>query len=144
MANHLMVFMHLVWATDGRRPLLHPRLEAGVHELIRTKCRQLRCTVLAVGGMPDHVHLLVELHPTVSLSNLVKEVKGASSHAATHLHRAGPSFRWQTGYGAFSVSHRDVPRATAYVLRQKEHPASGTLSPALEALPLPSTVALPR
>ena len=58
--------------------------------------------------MPDHVHLLVELHPTVSVSALAKEVKGASSHAAAHLLRAGPSFRWQTGYGAFSVSHGDV------------------------------------
>ena len=144
MANHLMVFMHLVWATDGRRPLLHPTLEDGVHDLVRSKCRQLRCTVLAVGGMPDHVHLLVELHPTVSVSALAKEVKGASSHAAAHLLRAGPSFRWQTGYGAFSVSHRDVPRTTAYVLRQKEHHASGTLSSALEALPSPSTGAPPR
>lgn len=144
MANHLLVFLHLVWATDGRRPLLHPTLEAGVHDLVRTKCRQLRCRVLAVGGMPDHVHLLVELHPTVSVAALAKEVKGASSHAAAHLLRAGPSFRWQTGYGAFSVSHRDVPRATTYVLHQKEHHASGTLSSALEALPPPSTGAPPR
>ena len=143
MANHLMLFVHLVWATDGRRPLLQPSLEAGLHDYIRLKCRVLRCPALAIGGMTDHIHLLAELHPTVSVSALAKEIKGASSHAASRL-GAGPAFSWQTGYGAFSVSRRDLPRATAYVLRQKEHHAAGTLSPALESLPLPSTGAPPR
>jgi len=143
MGNHLMLFVHLVWATDRRRPLLQPSLEADLHEYIQLKSRVLRCPVLAIGGMPDHVHLLVELHPTLSVSALAKEIKGTSSHAASRL-GAGRDFSWQTGYGAFSVSRRDLPRATAYVLCQKEHHAAGTLSSVLESLPLPSTGAPPR
>lgn len=90
MANHLMLFVHLVWATDGRRPLLQPSLEAAVSTInIVSKCRVLRCPALAIGGMTDHIHLLAELHPTVSVSALAKEIKGASSHAASRL-GAGP------------------------------------------------------
>lgn len=143
MANYLSLFIHLVWATDGRRPLLGPDIEPQVYQVILAKCRALGCPAIAIGGMPDHVHLLAELHPTRTIAELAKEIKGASSHAATRAFGAGQAFRWQTGYGAFSTSRPDVPRVKAYIQRQKEHHASGTLLPSLEYPTPPSPISPP-
>ena len=82
--------------------------------------------------MPDHVHLLVEMPPTTSIAQLAKQVKGGSSHFANHELRVENLFRWQEGYGAFTVSHWDIPRLSEYVARQKEHHREGDLVSGLE------------
>ncbi len=81
-----------------------------------------------MGGVADHVHLLVSLAPAVSVSNLVKDVKGTSSYLMTHEFVRGEPFRWQIGYGAFSLRRDDVPIVRRYVMDQKEHHARGTLN----------------
>ena len=134
MANHVELFVHLVWAVDRRRPLLVPPIERPVHGWIGGKCRDLGCTAIAVGGMPDHVHLLVALHPAVSVASLVSQVKGVSSHGVTHVLRSEPTFAWQSGYGAFTLRRADVATVKAYVLRQPEHHAVGSVDASLEAI----------
>lgn len=135
MANYLALFVHLVWSTKRRRPLLEPELEPVIFDVIAIKCRALRCPAIAIGGMPDHVHVLVSLHPTMSVSALAKDLKGASAHTANRLVGIGHTFQWQTGYGAFSVSQDRVSSVRAYVLRQKEHHMSNRLSLILETYP---------
>jgi REP element-mobilizing transposase RayT len=78
------------------------------------------CTVLAISRMPDHVHLLVKLPPTVTIARLIKQVKGVSSHFVNETLQPGFLFRWQGRYGAFSISRWDVGRIAGYVRRQKE------------------------
>jgi REP element-mobilizing transposase RayT len=75
----------------------------------------------------DHVHLLVELSTGVEVRKLMKEVKGASSFLVSHELTPEVFFRWQTGYGAFTVSHKDVPAIKAYINNQKVHHAQRTL-----------------
>ena len=126
-APFTQLYLHCVWATWDRLPLLTPKIEQAAYAAILDKCRELKCEPLAIGGMPDHVHLLVRLHTTVAIADLLKESKGASSHLITHQVAPGEFFKWQGAYGAFTVSKDNVPAVKAYVERQKEHHAQNDL-----------------
>ena len=126
------VYVHYVWATWDREPMLEPDLEGPVHGCIRAEAQKLRCEPIAVGGTEDHVHLLVRLSATVSVAEVAKQVKGASSHLVTHVVAPMRGFKWQGTYGAFSVSQTDVPRIRRYIERQKEHHAAGSALPEWE------------
>ena len=82
--------------------------------------------------MDDHVHVLVRLPTSIYVGELVKQMKGATSHLINHMGPERHRLRWQGGYGVFSVSRRHVPLITRYILRQPEHHALGQLHPALE------------
>jgi putative transposase len=126
------LYLHVVWATWDREPLLAPELERPIYACIQAKCRELKTEVIALGGIEDHVHLLVRFPAIIAVAHLVKEVKGASSHLATHCVAGGEGFKWQGAYGAFTVSKGDVPRIKAYVLNQPEHHREGGLDQDLE------------
>jgi putative transposase len=136
-APFTQLFLHCVWATWDRLPLLTQELEQPIHSAIKAKCDELKCELIAIGGMPDHIHLLVRLHPTVAVSDLLKGVKGVSSHLVTHKVAIGKFFKWQGSYGAFTVGKRDISRVKAYIERQKEHHADGVISRELELMELP-------
>ena len=126
-APYTQLYLHLVWATWDRLPLITDEIEPRLYAAIAQKCRQLKCVPLAIGGVADHVHLLVRLHTTVAVATLAKEVKGSSSHLVTHEIRPGEFFKWQGAYGAFTLRKEDVPVVQAYIERQKEHHAVGDL-----------------
>ena len=128
MSDHCThIYAHMVWATHRRLPLLTPEVEDRVQGCILAVCGDLDCKPLVIGGTSDHIHLLVRLHPTVSVSALAKRVKGSSSHLVTHELCSGEPFRWQRGYGAFSLGRNQLNPAVLYVRRQKErHAGKGT------------------
>jgi putative transposase len=132
MGAYAQLFVHLVWATEGRQPWIVPSLREPLYAAITAKCRALGCPPIAVGGVEDHVHLLVSLTPALSVAKLVKDVKGSSSHLVTHMLAQETQFRWQAGYGAFSLRRDDVPVVRHYVGRQREHHASNTIEPSWE------------
>jgi REP element-mobilizing transposase RayT len=78
------VFVHLVWATWNRELLLAGEVERHVYRCLEATCRELEVDVLAMGGIEDHVHLVVRLPAILSVATLVKRLKGASSHLITH------------------------------------------------------------
>jgi REP element-mobilizing transposase RayT len=121
------LYLHCVWATWDRLPLLTPVLEQPVYAAILGKSRELRCEPLAIGGMPDHVHLLVRFPSALAVADLVREVKGASSHLVTHEVQPAEFFKWQGAYGAFTVNKDRVSVVRSYVERQKEHHGSNEL-----------------
>ena len=130
MQHYHWMYVHLVWSTKLRRPLIGSGLEERLYECIRGKCRELQCSPLAIGGVEDHVHLLVQLHPTVSVSQLVKRIKGASSRMASNeVVDPGDVFQWQRGYSVFSVGPRGLDAVTAYIQNQKEHHRTNELVP---------------
>jgi REP element-mobilizing transposase RayT len=88
--------------------------------------------VLAVDGTDDHVHLLLQLSSKTSLAELMKQVKGVSSAMVNDRDDLEERFRWQEGYGAFSVSRSHLPRVIAYINNQKQHHAAGTTLPQWE------------
>lgn len=128
------LFVHLVWATWDRLPLITPHLEAPLYACMCAECRKLKVEVIALNGVEDHVHLLVRIPTTIAVAELAKQVKGSSSHLATHEVPGGDGFKWQGAYGAFSVSPHDVPAVREYVDRQKEHHATDHIDDELERI----------
>ena len=121
------VYVHLVWATWNRLPLLKPDLQARIYAVIQAQCQALDCEVQALGGIEDHVHLVVKLASTVSYAHLMKEVKGASSHFANHEAPGETTFKWQGGYAAFAVCLETLPVIVRYVRNQEQHHRNRTL-----------------
>lgn len=134
--NKLALFLHLVWCTWDRQPWVTPMIERRVYRNIESEAQGLGCTVLALNGMPDHVHLLVSFPTTLTIADLVKQVKGVSSHFINETlqfaAQPGTAFKWQGSYGAFTVSRWDVEKIMNYVKRQKEHHRANELFPEWE------------
>ena len=126
-APFTQLYVHCVWATWDRLPLVTEEIRARVYAAIAEKCRELKCVPLAIGGMEDHVHLLARLHTTVAVATLAKEVKGSSSHLVTHVITPNGFFKWQGAYGAFTVWKADVPVVKAYIENQRRHHAASEL-----------------
>ena len=121
------VYLHLVWATLGREPFLTIEIERPVYRCIENEAKRLNCEVLAISGMPDHVHMCVRLPTSLTIARLMNQVKGVSSH---FVHGQLPdcmAFRWQEGYGVFSVGPNQVSSVLAYIGGQKHHHSENSL-----------------
>lgn len=123
-APYTQLYLHVIWATWDRLPLISDDIEDPLYAAIAAKCRELKCEPIAINGVEDHVHLLVRFHTTVSVANLVKEVKGSSSHLVTHVLQPGEFFKWQGAYRAFTIRKSDVPVVKEYIINQKQHHSS--------------------
>ncbi|MBI5517979.1 MAG: IS200/IS605 family transposase [Deltaproteobacteria bacterium] len=134
MADYLArVHVHFVWSTWRHLPFLTGDVEGVVHQATVRVAQQRSCHVLAVGGVEDHVHLLVWLHPACSLASLVSAVKTGSSRTVHEsLHRP---FMWQRGYGAFALQPRSLDAVVGYVRDQRRRHDSGATIPVLERAP---------
>ncbi|NJL02953.1 MAG: IS200/IS605 family transposase [Spirulinaceae cyanobacterium SM2_1_0] len=128
-------YYHLVWATWKRQPLITPPRESDLYSYIFGKSDTLGCILHAIGGIENHIHLVVSIPPKLSVAEFVKAAKGSSAH---HINGQGTAtdlpLKWQRGYGVFTLGGKQLDEAKAYVERQKEHHAQGTLIPALERL----------
>ena len=134
MAGHVYseIFLHLTWHTEQDAPALVGDVESFVHAYLRNRCRQTKGVFLEeINGTETHVHLVVQIRPSVLISGLLQELKGSSSHEANdHFHRK--VLDWQRGYGVVSFGRRNLPWVLDYVRRQKEHHAKGTSVERLE------------
>jgi putative transposase len=117
--NH--VLLHLVFSTKDRLPFLETTIRSTLYAYIATVARNAGCECLRVGGMEDHVHLAIEFSRTITIAELVEELKTSSSKwlktQTPHL----SSFAWQRGYGVFSVGPTDSEALLTYIDRQEEH-----------------------
>lgn len=110
---------HLVFSTKHRAPLIADDWRPDLHAFIGGVVRKRRGELLAAGGVPDHIHLLVRLAADRAVSDVVRDIKAVSSG---WRHEAGDlGFAWQGGYGAFTVSPSVVPDIEAYIGNQPEH-----------------------
>ena len=131
--NYLRLFYHFVWATWDRTPLLTAEVEEKAYALIRQQVTTCGGEVFAIGGVEDHVHLLVSLPPTLVLSDFIKSVKGVPSRALNETFgRPAWSFTWQGRYGAITVCPSHVGLIRGYVEKQKQHHADGSLRASCE------------
>jgi len=103
-----------------------------VHRGIITIAEGLKAKVIAVGGIEDHVHLLVQLPSPLSAADLARRAKGTSAHLANHTLAIGSSFKWQPGYGSVSVSPSHLNQVARYIANQCQHHANNTIIPLLE------------
>jgi REP element-mobilizing transposase RayT len=132
--NRRSVFIHLVWATWDRLPTITPVIERRLYRNMQSVVVDLGCTVLALNGVENHTHLFVSVPSTIEIAHLMKQVKGVSSHFVNQTLRPPAPFRWQGGYGAFSVSRWDVEMIIGYIQRQKEHHRRAELRQELEEI----------
>src|SRR6185312_3962815 len=107
------VFVHVVWATRGRHPLVPPEMDRALAGCIREEVVALRCRALAVGNASDHVHALVQVASSVALATLVQKMKGATSRIF--------QTPWQEGYFAESVRVGDLEPLASYIADQRAH-----------------------
>lgn len=116
------IYLHLVFSTKDRRPFLHDAaVRDEAHHFLGGTCNNLGCPVLRVGGIPDHVHILCRLGRTISVADLVKELKRESSQWLKTKSPDLADFFWQSGYGAFSLSPGHVEALRHYIANQEEH-----------------------
>jgi REP element-mobilizing transposase RayT len=125
------LYVHLVWATWDRAPLITPAIRDRIYPMMQHHASQMCAQIIAIGGIEDHVHVLTRYPPTLAVSDLVGRMKGASSYLAAQV--MGETFKWQGAYGAFTLSQSGLERARNYVLNQEAHHRDGTTYAALEA-----------
>lgn len=113
------MLVHIVFSTKDRRPLLNESLRLPLHAYLATVVRDKDCDCFRVGGVADHVHLAVRLHPTKSVAKLLEELKTSSSKWMKAQGVEG--FAWQRGYGAFSVGPSDAGALIQYIEGQEAH-----------------------
>ena len=112
---------HLVFSTKNRQPLIDAELQSRLYEYMGGILRAEKSVLLAAGGVPDHVHLLVSLSRELSLAETLRLVKANSSKWIHETFPGREQFAWQAGYGAFSVSFSNLPDVKNYIGRQAEH-----------------------
>ena len=117
--TYTQLFFHVVFNTKSRQPLILPEWRPDLHAYIGGIVRKRRGELLAAGGMSDHIHLLFRLPADLAIADAIRDIKSISS--GWRHENGDPSFAWQTGYGAFTVSKSMVPRVTQYIDRQEEH-----------------------
>lgn len=119
-------FYHVVFSTKRRAPWIDAELEPRLYGFLNGIARDLSCEVLALNGMPDHVHLVVRYPGDLSHADLVRHLKARSSRWIHETLPALRDFAWQEGYGGFTVSRSALTQVVEYVRRQKEHHARMT------------------
>lgn len=114
-------FIHIVFSTKDRQRIIDN--PDRTWKYVGGILKELRCETLAIGGMPDHLHALISLHPDLKLAKAINTMKVSSSH---WMKARVPSFAWQRGYGAFSVSASNLDAVTLYIDNQQRHHARRT------------------
>lgn len=114
---------HCVWSTKGRRPMITADLELRLHALMGGIAKKNKMQAICIGGVADHVHLLLSIHQTMAVSKAVQLIKGGSSKWVHNEFPQYRSFEWQAGYGAFSIGVSHIDDTKRYIQNQKSHHA---------------------
>lgn len=113
------IYIHLIFGTKYREPLITPTIENELHAYMSSIFRKWESPAIAINNVPDHIHILFRLSKNYALAKVIEEVKKNSSKWIKT--KGLNSFKWQTGYGAFSVSSSKVDTVISYIQNQKAH-----------------------
>ncbi len=119
--SYTNLLYHIVFSTRERRPLITPERRPRLYEYLGGAVRSEGGISLAIGGIEDHLHLLAKLRPDKALSDLLRTLKANSSGWMHDVFPDARDFRWQNGYGAFTVSTSQVPAISNYIANQEKH-----------------------
>ncbi|MBI3235522.1 MAG: IS200/IS605 family transposase [Bacteroidetes bacterium] len=121
MSTYSQIYIQVVFAVKGRESLINQSWEEELYKYITGIITNKGQKMLAINGMPDHIHILIGMKPTCCLSDLVREVKKSSNEFINEKQLTKSKFQWQEGYGAFSYSHSSLDNVIGYIQNQKEH-----------------------
>ncbi|HET7153345.1 MAG TPA: IS200/IS605 family transposase [Candidatus Kapabacteria bacterium] len=127
MANtYTQIHIQIVFAVQGRQNIIPTAHKDELYKYISGIVRNDGHKLLAIGGMPDHIHILVGFRPDMALSDFVRDIKAHSSKFINEKHWFPGKFAWQNGYGAFSYSASHVNNVIDYIRNQEQHHAKST------------------
>ena len=115
------IYIQIVFAVSGRNSLIHQEWEEELYKYITGIVQNKGQKMLAINGVPDHIHFLIGMKPVCCLSDLVREIKKSSNDFVKEKKLLRTKFGWQEGYGAFSYSHSSLTSVIRYINNQKEH-----------------------
>ena len=120
MANtYSQIYIQIVFAVKGRQNLIAKDNREELHKFITGIVTNREQKLLAIFAMPDHVHILVGLKPSISISDLVRDIKAGSSKFINDSKWINGKFNWQEGFGAFSYSKSNLDNVVKYILNQE-------------------------
>lgn len=111
----------LFFAVKGRQNLISKKWKDEIYKYITGIITNQKQKLIAINGMPDHIHILVGIKPNISLSDLVPDIKSNSSKFINEQKWINGKFEWQTGFGAFSYGHSQLTPVIKYIENQEEH-----------------------
>jgi putative transposase len=122
MANTFsQIYIQLVFAVQHRNALIDTIWEEHLYQYITGIIQNKGQKLIAINGMPDHIHIFIGLKPWCCISDLVREIKKSSSIFIKENNFSKQPFNWQEGFGAFSYSHSHIDMVYKYIINQKEH-----------------------
>ena len=124
--TYSQITIQIVFAVKYREAKILPSFEDDLFKYITGVIQNKGQKLLAINGMPDHIHILIGMKPTCCISDLVREIKKSSTEYINSNGLCPSIFRWQNGFGAFSYSHGHLERVINYIRNQKEHHRSNT------------------
>ncbi|MDZ7658159.1 IS200/IS605 family transposase [Fodinibius sp.] len=127
MKSYSSMWVHLIWTTKDRNPLLHKNFRVALFKYVKGNAQQKGMIVDTINGIEDHVHCLVRLKTSQSIAQIVKQLKGSSSRWISSKNVIGIPFSWQVGYGAISVSPSEINAVRQYIIQQEKHHATWKL-----------------
>lgn len=129
MANtYTSLYYHVIFSTKKREPWLSETIRERLWPYLGGIARENGLRAFEVGGVADHVHILISIPPSMALSKAVQLIKGGSSHWIKESFQDMGGFAWQDGYGAFTVSESQLVDVRNYIRRQPEHHRTKTFA----------------
>lgn len=119
--TYSQIYIQIVFAVKGRENLISKIHREELHKYITGIVQNRGQKMLSIFCMPDHVHLLVGIKPSITISDLVRDIKAGSSNFINQQHWVKGKFNWQEGFGAFSYSKSQIDCVIKYILSQEEH-----------------------
>ena len=125
---HRSIVYHIIFSTKGRQPFLqNEELRKQVYHFIWNKCKRYGYFLHRIGGVEEHIHLLIYIPPSVSVSEAVGKLKGSSSYFVNQELAGEDILYWQRGYGVLTVSEEKIQTVIDYIKNQEEHHKQGTI-----------------
>jgi REP element-mobilizing transposase RayT len=132
--TYTRLIYHLVWSVKKREPLLDISFQVPLHQSIKQEIRRSGAKLYEIGSVVDHIHLLVEVTSTISVSNLMQNLKTTTTHLIKSKNEKLANFCWQEGYGVFSVGKPALEVVSNYVRNQEAHHSQKTFEQELNWL----------
>jgi len=119
--TYSQIFYHVVFAVRNRESLITPTIKDDLYKYITGIITNQKQKLFIINGMPDHIHILMNCKPNMNLSDNIREIKEHSSKFINNEKKLRGKFYWQAGFGAFTVSKKDVTMILNYIKNQEEH-----------------------
>lgn len=119
--SFIKIYVHFVWSTKNREPLLTDEIRQKVFDHIRENAKTKNIFIDFIGGYADHIHCLISLNDDLSISKIAQLIKGESSHWINKNKLTKTKFRWQDNYFAIAVDDEKIPIVRNYIANQEEH-----------------------